>query len=134
MSGFLMALWRLVGWRGLLVAGVIGAAALWHFSATSAAYKRGAQSVRVEWEDARRRAEIAQTRRVQKQQDQIDAAEIAMINAQATAAVRRTELDAAIAKHEVKDEKPNSTGSTGAVSSCPFIPEGVRNALNRIGR
>lgn len=130
----LLSLWRMIGWRGLLVAGVIVAGWWWHSSRVSAAREAGAQSVRLEWAEARQRAELDQARKIRKQQEQIDAAEAALVNAQATAAIRESELDAAIAKQEVKDAKPNSTGGTGAVSSCPAIPEGVRNALNAIGR
>lgn len=130
----LNALWRLVGWRGLLVAGVILAVALWHLSQVSAAREDGAQGVRLEWAEARRRAEIEQARKIQKQQEKIDAAEAALVDAQAAAAIRRAELEDAIARQETGDANTTDDGGAAARSSCPPIPEGVRNALNRIGR
>jgi len=131
----LTTLWRLVGWRGLLLAGLIASGAWWHLSRVSAAYERGEQSVRLEWAEARQRAETEQARKLQRQQDQIDAAEAALVDAQAVAAIRQAELDAAIAQQEADDAK-NTTGDDGAaaVPACPPIPERVRNALNAIGR
>jgi hypothetical protein len=117
------ALWRLVGWRGLLVAIIIAAGAWWHLSRVSAAYDRGAQVVRIEWQEANRRAELAALERQKKQQAEINQAEAELLTTQTQAAMRRRALENALEAERASDDQ------TGLDRAVCRLPDGVRNAL-----
>lgn len=101
----LLTLWRLVGWRGLLVAAVIAAGAWWHLRAVSDAYDRGAQVVRIEWQESRRREELAALERQKKQQAEINRLEIDLLNSRALSANRIRSLEEAIEAERQENEK-----------------------------
>lgn len=119
----LIALWRLVGWRGLLVAAVIAAGAWLHLSAVSDAYKRGAQVVRLEWAESNRRAELAALERQKRQQAEVNQAEAELIAVQTQAAMRRRALEAALEAERADESKPVVDRSV-----CR-LPNRVRDAL-----
>lgn len=122
------AIWTLIGgWRGALVLAAIAAGAVWHFSAVSDARQAGALSERLVWQEKQRRADIKREAERRVAQGAIDAAETKMINAMAETAIAEADLDAAL-----KQETSNDTKTGGACR--PYLPDGVRDALNRIGR
>lgn len=104
MTTILFGLWRLVGWRGLLVGAAIAFAAYWHFSAISEAYDEGAQSVRLEWQESRRREELAALERQKKQQAEINQAEIDLLNSRAMSANRIRSLEEALEAERAENE------------------------------
>lgn len=123
------ALWTLIGgWRGALVLAAIGAGAVWHLAAVSQARQAGALSERLVWQEKQRRADIKREAERQVAQGAIDAAETKMINAMAETAIAEADLDAAL-----KKEKTRNDAKTGGACQ-PDLPDGVRDALNRIGR
>lgn len=119
----LLALWRIVGWRGLLVAAVIAIGAWWHLSAVSEAYDKGAQSVRLEWQEANRRAELKAIERQQKQQNEINQAEAELITIQQQAAMRRRAMENALEAERAENDK------AGVDRSVCKLPDRVWDAL-----
>ena len=102
----ILALWKVVGLRGLLVAVVVAAGAWWHLSAVSDAYKRGSQAVRIEWQEANRRAELKALERQQKQQGEIAKVEAELLTTQTQAAMRRRALETALEAERADESKP----------------------------
>lgn len=123
MTTLLLALWKLVGWRGLLVAAVVAFGLYWHLSAVSDAYDRGAQTVRLEWAESNRRAELASIAKQKRQQDEINRVEIDLLNSRALSANRIRSLEEAL-------EAERATDGTSAVDrrACN-LPDRVREAL-----
>ena len=119
----LFGLWKLVGWRGLLVAAVIAVGAWWHLSAVSEAYDDGAQSVRLEWQEANRRAELAALERQKKQQAEINRVEIDLLNSRALSATRIRSLEEALEAERADETKPALDRR-----ACN-LPDRVREAL-----
>lgn len=119
----LLTVWKLVGWRGMLVAAVIAAGSWWHLSAVSDAYDRGARTVRIEWQEANRRAELAALERQKRQQAEVNRAEAELIAVQTQAAMRRRALEAALEAERADESKPVVDRSV-----CR-LPDGVRDAL-----
>lgn len=105
MTALLLGLWKLVGWRGLLVGAAIAFGAYWHFSAISEAYDDGAQSVRIEWQEANRRAELASIAKQKRQQDEINRVEIDLLNSRALSANRIRSLEEALEAERSENEK-----------------------------
>lgn len=105
MTALLLALWRLVGLRGLLVASAIACGAWWHLSAVSEAYERGARTVRLEWSEANRRAELAALERQRRQQEEINRVEIDLLNSRALSATRIRSLEEALEAERAENEK-----------------------------
>lgn len=100
----LLALWNLVGVRGLLVGAVIAFGAWWHLSAVSEAYDRGARTVRLEWADSNRRAELAAITKQKKQQAEINRVEIDLLNSRALSATRIRSLEEALELERAENE------------------------------
>lgn len=123
MTTLLLALWKLVGVRGLLVAAAIAFAVYWHSSRVSEAYNDGAQSVRIEWQEANRRAELAALERQKKQQAEINRVEIDLLNSRALSANRIRSLEEALEAERATDGKPVVDRR-----ACS-LPDGVREAL-----
>lgn len=123
MTALLLALWRVVGWRGLLVGAVIALGAWWHLSAVSEAYDRGAQVVRIEWQEANRRAELAAIAKQKKQQAEIAEIEAELMTTQTQAAMRRRALENAL------DAERASNDQTAVDRAVCALPDGVREAL-----
>ena len=123
MTALILALWKLVGWRGLIVAAVIALGAWWHFSAVSEAYDRGAQVVRIEWQEANRRSELAALERQRRQQAEIAEIEAELMTTQTQAAMRRRALENAL------DAERASNDQTGVDRAVCALPDGVRDAL-----
>lgn len=123
MTALLLALWKLVGVRGLLVGAAIAFAAYWHSSAVSEAYDDGAQSVRLEWAESNRRAELAALERQKKQQAEIAEIEAELLTTQTQAAMRRRALENAL------DAERASNDQTGVDRAVCALPDGVREAL-----
>lgn len=123
------AIWTLIaGWRGALLLAAIGAGAVWHLGAVSDARHSGALSERLVWQEKQRRADIKREAERQAAQGAIDAAETMMIEAMAETAIAEADLDAAL-----KQEKTSNDTKTGGACRA-YLPDGVRDALNRIGR
>lgn len=120
----ILALWKLVGWRGALVAAVIAIGAWWHLSAVSEAYDKGAQSVRLEWQEANRRAELKAIERQQKQQAEINQAEAELITIQQQASMRRRAMENAIEAERAENDK------AGVDRAVCALPDRVREALS----
>lgn len=123
MTALLLALWKLVGWRGLLVASAIACGAWWHLSAVSEAYDRGARTVRLEWSEANRIAELAALERQRRQQEEINRAEIDLLNSRALSATRIRSLEEALEAERANDGKPAVDRRACA------LPDRVRDAL-----
>lgn len=104
MTALLLPLWRLVGLRGLLVGAVIAFGLYWHFSRVSEAYDDGAQSVRLEWQESRRREELAALERQKKQQAEINRVEIDLLNSRALSANRIRSLEEALEAERAENE------------------------------
>lgn len=102
--GVLKAIYSVVGWRGLLVAAVVAFGAYWHLSAISEAYDDGAQSVRLEWQEANRRAELAAIAKQKKQQAEINRVEIDLLNSRALSATRIRSLEEALEAERAENE------------------------------
>lgn len=123
MTALLLAIWKLVGWRGALVAVVIAFGLYWHLSAVSEAYDRGAQSVRLEWQEANRRAELAAITKQKKQQAEINHVEIDLLNSRALSATRIRSLEEALEAERADETKPAVDRRVCA------LPDRVREAL-----
>lgn len=119
----LFGLWRLVGLRGLIVGTVVAFAAYWHFSAISEAYDEGAQSVRLQWQEANRRAELAAIAKQKKQQAEISRIEAELLAFQTEASIRREALEEALAAERADNEK------SGVDLSVCRLPDRMRNQL-----
>lgn len=119
----LLAIWKLIGWRGVLVAAVIAAGAFWHYSSVSDAYDRGAQEVRVAWQEANRRAELKAIERQQKQQNEINQAEAELITIQQQASMRRRAMENALEAERLENDK------AGVDRAVCKLPDRVRNQL-----
>ena len=119
----LLAIWKLVGWRGLVVAAVIAAGAWWHLARVSEAYDRGAQAVRIEWAESNRRAELAALERQRKQQAEINEAEAELLTVQTEAAMRRRALENALEAERASNDQ------TGVDRAVCRLPDRVRDAL-----
>lgn len=119
----LFGLWKLVGLRGLLVGAAIAFGLYWHSSAVSEAYDDGAQSVRIEWQEANRRAELAALERQRKQQAEIAKIEAELMTTQTQAAMRRRALENAL------DAERASNDQTGVDRAVCRLPDRVREAL-----
>jgi hypothetical protein len=104
MTTLILAVWKLVGWRGLLVGAAVAFAAYWHFSAISEAYDDGAQSVRLEWQESRRREELAALERQRQQQAEINRVEIDLLNSRALSANRIRSLEEALEAERAENE------------------------------
>lgn len=104
--GLLKAIYSVVGLRGLLVGAAIAFAVYWHSSRVSEAYDDGAQTVRIEWQEANRRAELAALERQKKQQAEINQAEIDLLNSRALSATRIQSLEEALEAERATDGKP----------------------------
>lgn len=100
----LLAIWKLIGVRGLLVAVVIAFGAWWHLARVSEAYDNGAQSVRLEWQEANRRAELAAIAKQKKQQAEINRVEIDLLNSRALSATRIRSLEEALEAERAENE------------------------------
>lgn len=105
MTALLLGLWKLVGVRGLLVGAAITFGLYWHSSRVSEAYDDGAKSVRIEWQEANRRAELAALERQKKQQAEINQAEIDLLNSRALSATRIRSLEEALEAERAENEK-----------------------------
>lgn len=118
-----VAIWRVIGLRGLIIIAAIAAGAWWHLSAVSEAYDRGAQSVRLEWQEANRRAELKAIAKQKQQQAEINRVEIDLLNSRALSANRIRSLEEALETERANDGKP-------AVDrrACT-LPDRVRDAL-----
>lgn len=123
MTTALLALWKLVGVRGLLVAAVTAFGAWWHLSAVSDAYSEGARSVRIEWQEANRRAELAAIERQKRQQAEIAKIEAELMTTQTQAVMRRRALESAL---EAERASYDQTSVDRAVCR---LPDSVRDAL-----
>lgn len=119
----LLGAWKLVGWRGLIVAAIIAAGAWWHLARISEAYDDGAHSVRVQWQEANRRAELAAIERQQKQQDEINRVEIDLLNSRALSATRIRSLEEALEAERAENE------TNGVDLSACRLPDRVRDQL-----
>lgn len=118
-----LALWKLVGWRGLLAGAATAFALYWHSSRVSEAYDDGAQSVRIEWQEVNRRAELAALERQKKQQAEINQAEIDLLNSRALSATRIRSLEEALEAERATD------GKTVVDRRACDLPDRVREAL-----
>lgn len=96
---------RLIGWRGAIAIAIILAGAWWHFSKVSEAYERGKQTVRIEWQESRRREELAALERQKKQQAEINRVEIDLLNSRALSATRIRSLEEALEAERAENEK-----------------------------
>lgn len=121
--GVLLTLWRVLGVRGLLVLAVVAVGAWWHFSAVSEAYDRGARTVRLEWQEANRRAELEALERQRRQQEEIKRAEIDLLNSRALSATRIRSLEEALEAERAND------GKNAVDRRACALPDGVRDAL-----
>lgn len=100
-----LAVLRLIGWRGAIAIAILLAGAWWHLSRVSEAREAGAQSVRLEWQESRRREELAALERQKKQQDEINRLEIDLLNSRALSATRIRSLEEAIEAERLENEK-----------------------------
>lgn len=122
--GLLKALYSVVGLRGLLVGAAIAFSLYWHSLRLSEAYDDGAQSVRIEWQEANRRAELAALERQKKQQAEINQAEMDLLNSRALSATRIRSLEEALEAERATD------GKTVVDRRACDLPDRVREALN----
>jgi uncharacterized membrane protein YvbJ len=135
MSG-LFAVWAVlkkIDWRiiaAILIA-VFAALALHRWAQNLK--EAGRVEVRQQWAEAQRRADLKQLALVADQQQKINAADAALVNAMMDHASKLTDLETALADERAKNAKPSAHGAA-AIPACDAIPEGVRNALNSIGR
>ncbi|MUO69224.1 hypothetical protein [Agrobacterium vitis] len=121
---------KAIGWRGLVLIGALVALFAWHLHGISAAKETGRIEVRQQWAEAQRRADLKQIAKVEAQQKQINAADVALVTTIAAHVGQVAGLEAALAdERKRKNAKPNDAGTP----ACPAIPDGVRNALNAIG-
>lgn len=102
--GLLKAIYAVVGVRGVLFAAAIAFGLCWHASRVSEAYDDGVQAVRVEWQEANRRAELAALERQKKQQAAINQAEIDLLNFRALSATRIRSLEEALEAERAENE------------------------------
>ncbi len=119
----ILAILRAIGWRGAIVGAAVLAAVSWHLWDKSEAYKAGAQTVRIEWAEANRRAELAAIARQQKQQVEINKTEAELLSVQTQAAMRRRALEIALEAERAANDK---NGNDRA--ECD-LPDRVREAL-----
>lgn len=120
---FAITVLRLVGWRGAIAIAILLAGAWWHLSRVSDAREAGAQSVRLEWQEANRRAELKAIERQKQQQAEINRVEIDLLNSRALSANRIRSLEEALEAERANDGKPAVDRSR-----CT-LPDRVRDAL-----
>lgn len=96
---------RLIGWRGATAIAILLAGAWWHLSRVSDAREAGAQSVRLEWQEANRRAELKALERQKQQQAEINRVEIDLLNSRALSANRIRSLEEALELERAENEK-----------------------------
>ena len=96
---------RLIGWRGAIAIAILLAGAWWHLSRVSEAREAGAQSVRLEWQEANRRAELKALERQKQQQAEINRVEIDLLNSRALSANRIRSLEEALELERAENEK-----------------------------
>lgn len=120
---FLLAIWKLIGWRGVIVAALIAVGSWWHLSAVSKAYDRGQLSERLVWQEKERRAILKAEKERDIAQAKINTAEAELITAQQQASMRRRAMENALEAERNNDGKP-------AVDrrACD-LPDRVREAL-----
>lgn len=117
------AVLRLIGWRGAIAIAILLAGAWWHLSRVSDAREAGAQSVRLEWQEANRRAELKAIERQKQRQDEIAKIEAELMTTQTQAAMRRRALENAL-----EDERANDGNPAVDRRACT-LPDRVRDAL-----
>jgi hypothetical protein len=133
---FLLAGWSVlkrIDWRiiAAIVAALVVAIVLNRWA--ESLKEVGRVEVRQQWAEAQRRADLKQLALIAAQQKKINAADAALVNAMTAHAGQLTDLETALADERAKNAKPQAAG-VAANAACDVIPEGVRNALNPIGR
>lgn len=119
----LLTILRAIGWRGVIIAVVVIIAAGWHLSAVSKAHEAGAQSVRLQWQEANRRAELKAIAKQKKQQDEINRVEITLLNEREQASTRLKSLQDALDAERAENEK------SGVDLSVCRLSDRMRNQL-----
>lgn len=100
-----LSILRAIGWKGAVIAAILLAGAWWHLSRVSDAREAGAQSVRLEWQEANRRAELKAIERQKQQQAEINRVEIDLLNSRALSANRIRSLEEALELERAENEK-----------------------------
>lgn len=119
----LLAVWRILGLKGVLAIVAVCFAAYWHLSAVSQAHEAGAQSVRLQWQEANRRAELKAIAKQKQQQDEINRVEITLLNEREQASTRLKSLQEALDAERAENEK------SGVDLSVCRLSDRMRNQL-----
>lgn len=114
---------RLIGWRGAIAIAILLSGAWWHLSRVSEAREAGAQSVRLEWQESRRREELAALERQKRLQMEVNKVEIDLLNSRAMSANRIRSLEEALELERSENEK------SGVDLSVCRLPSRVRDQI-----
>lgn len=117
---FLLAIWKLIGLRGVVIAALIAAGAWWHLYAVSKAYDRGQLSERLVWQEKERRAILKAEKERDIAQAKINTAEAELIDVQQSAAMRRRAMESAL----------EAERASGRDLSVCVLPDRMRDALD----
>lgn len=87
------------------------------------------REIRVQWLDAQHKADLEHTKQLAEKQKIISATDAALVVALASRASETSGLSEALAAEKEANAKAEKTG---AATSCPTMPDSVRDALNSI--